>query len=203
MGKSQTKAKNKYNAKAYDRISVTVKKGMKDEWKSEAEKKGLSLNAFIEKAVNQMMTSDNCTNYSCETSDSDTEILNAQEEIITAPSENEILDDVILKIVDSCQKILSAHLQLIDLFPYDETDDDSREIKSPYKEFIKEYLLTIISEDIYRIRCCVNDDIIKDDVESMLRIVSSEIEHIKDHIATNDFEEYLTEFNTLMNLSDE
>lgn len=203
MGKSQTKAKNKYNAKAYDRISVTVKKGMKDEWKSEAEKKGLSLNAFIEKAVNQMMTSDNCTNYSCETSDSDTEILNAQEEIITAPSENEILDDVILKIVDSCQKILSAHLQLIDLFHYDETDDDSGEIKSPYKEFIKEYLLTIISEDIYRIRCCVNDDIIKDDVESMLRIVSSEIEHIKDHIATNDFKEYLTEFNTLMNLSDE
>ncbi len=53
MGKSQTKAKNKYNAKAYDRISVTVKKGMKDEWKSEADKQGLSLNAFIENAVNQ------------------------------------------------------------------------------------------------------------------------------------------------------
>ena len=203
MGKSQTKAKNKYNAKAYDRISVTVKKGTKDEWKFEAEKQGLSLNAFIEQAVKQMMTSDNRIDYSCETSDSDTEILNAQEEIINAPSENEILDDVILKIVDSCQKILSAHLQLIDLFPYDETAADSGEIKSPYKEFIKEYLLTIISEDIYRIRCCVNDDIIKDDVESMLRIVSSETEHIKDHIATNDFEEYLTEFNTLMNLSDE
>lgn len=55
MGKSQTKAKNKYNAKAYDRISVTVKKGMKDEWKSEADKQGLSLNAFIEQAVNQMI----------------------------------------------------------------------------------------------------------------------------------------------------
>ena len=103
MGKSSTKAKNKYNAKAYDRISVTVKKGTKDEWKSEAEKKGLSLNAFIEQAVKQMMTSDNRIDYSCETSDSDTEILNAQEEIINAPSENEILDDVILKVVDSCQ----------------------------------------------------------------------------------------------------
>lgn len=56
MGKSQTTAKNKYNAKSYDRISVTVKKGVKDEWKSEAEKQGLSLNAFIEQAVNQMMT---------------------------------------------------------------------------------------------------------------------------------------------------
>ena len=51
MGKSSTRAKNKYNAKAYDRISVTVKKGMKDEWKSKADKQGLSLNAFIEKAV--------------------------------------------------------------------------------------------------------------------------------------------------------
>ena len=203
MGKASTRAKNKYNTKAYDRIAVNVKKGMKDEWKSEAEKQGLSLNAFIEQAVNHMMTFDNCTNFSCATSDSDTEILNAQEKIINAPSENEILDDVILKLVDSCQKILSAHLQLIDLFHYDETDDDSGEIKSPYKEFIKEYLLTIISEDIYRIRCCVNDDIIKDDVESMLRIVSSETEHIKDHTATNDLEEYLTEFNTLMNLSDE
>ena len=51
MGKSATKAKNKYNAKAYDRISVSVKKGIKDEWKSAAEKQGLSLNAFIENAV--------------------------------------------------------------------------------------------------------------------------------------------------------
>lgn len=203
MGKSQTRAKNKYNSKAYDRISVTVKKGMKDEWKSEADKQGLSLNAFIEQAVNHMMVSDNDIDYFCETSDSDTEIPNSKEQIIQAPSENDILDDVILKIADSCQKILSAHLQLIDLFHYDETDDDSGEIKSPYKEFIKEYLLTIISEDIYRIRCCVNDDIIKDDVESMLRIVSSETEHIKDHVAANDLIEYLTEFNTLMNLSDE
>lgn len=203
MGKSQTRAKNKYNSKSYDRISVTVKKGIKDEWKSEADKQGLSLNAFIEQAVNQMMVFDNDIDYSCETSDSDTEIPNYKEQIIQAPSENDILDDVILKIADSCQKILSAHLQLIDLFHYDETDDDSEEIKSPYKEFIKEYLLTIISEDIYRIRCCVNDDIIKDDVESMLRIVSSETEHIKDHIAANDLIEYLTEFNTLMNLSDE
>lgn len=51
MGKSQTRAKNKYNAKAYDRLSVFVKKGIKDEWKSEAEKQGLSLNAFVEQAV--------------------------------------------------------------------------------------------------------------------------------------------------------
>ena len=55
MGKSQTIAKNKYNAKSYDRISVSVKKGVKEKWKSEAEKQGLSLNAFIEQAVNRMI----------------------------------------------------------------------------------------------------------------------------------------------------
>lgn len=59
MGKSQTTAKNKYNAKSYDRISVIVKKGVKDEWKAEAEKLGLSLNAFVERAVNQMIKQEN------------------------------------------------------------------------------------------------------------------------------------------------
>lgn len=38
MGKSQTKAKNKYNEKTYDRIPLIVKKGTKDIWKSEAER---------------------------------------------------------------------------------------------------------------------------------------------------------------------
>ena len=53
MGKSQTKAKNKYNEKAYDRIAIVVKKGIKDTWKSEAERQGVSLNAFIYNAVSQ------------------------------------------------------------------------------------------------------------------------------------------------------
>ena len=148
MGNSQTKAKNKYNAKVYDRISLSIKKGKKDEWREEAEKQGLSLNAFIEQAVNQMMTSDTGIDYSCETSDSETEMANTKEQIIQISSENDILDDVILKIADSCQKLLSAHLQLIDLYPYDENDEESGEIKSPYKETIKGYFLTIISEDI-------------------------------------------------------
>lgn len=56
MGKSQTRAKNKYNAKTYDRITVTVKKGVKDIWRGEAERQGSSLNAFIEKAVKRYMT---------------------------------------------------------------------------------------------------------------------------------------------------
>lgn len=55
MGNSQTKAKNKYNAKAYDRISLSIKKGKKEKWREEAEKQGLSLNAFIEQAVNLLI----------------------------------------------------------------------------------------------------------------------------------------------------
>ena len=203
MGKSQTKAKNKYNAKAYDRISVNVKKGTKDEWKSEADKQGLSLNAFIEQAVNQMMVSDNNVDYSCETSDSDTEIPNIKEQIIQASSENDILDDVILKIADSCQKLLSAHLQIIDLYPYDENDEDSGEIKSPYKETIKGYLLTIVSEDIYKLKYCANSDSMRKSVNKLLNNICSDIEDFKDRIAKNDLEEYLMEFNDIMNLSDE
>lgn len=53
MGKSQTKAKNKYNEKTYDRIPLVVKKGTKDIWKSEAERQGLSLNAFICSVISQ------------------------------------------------------------------------------------------------------------------------------------------------------
>lgn len=53
MGKSQTRAKNKYNEKTYDRIPLVVKKGIKDIWKAEAEQQGLSLNAFIYEAVDR------------------------------------------------------------------------------------------------------------------------------------------------------
>ena len=39
-GTSQTKAKNKYNAKAYDRVNLTVLKGKKGIINEIAEKKG-------------------------------------------------------------------------------------------------------------------------------------------------------------------
>lgn len=61
MGKPQTKAKNKYNEKVYDRINLIVKKGVKDIWKTEAEQRGSSLNAFICKAVERYI--DKCKNY--------------------------------------------------------------------------------------------------------------------------------------------
>lgn len=61
MGKPQTKAKNKYNEKVYDRINLIVKKGVKDIWMTKAEQQGLSLNAFICQAVERYI--DKCESY--------------------------------------------------------------------------------------------------------------------------------------------
>jgi hypothetical protein len=45
--RTSAEVKNRYNAKAYDRIAVVVKKGEKDLIKSHADALGLSLNAYI------------------------------------------------------------------------------------------------------------------------------------------------------------
>lgn len=206
MGKSQTTAKNKYNAKSYDRISVIVKKGVKDEWKSEAEKLGLSLNAFIERAVNQMMisVSDNDTIENTPAFNEDTEVSSETEQNIQELSETDILNNAFMKIAESCQKLLSAHLDLIDLFPYDENneEDDNGEIKSPYNETIKRHLLGFISDDIKKILKFCNSNDLKRDVKKKLNNINSDISDFKDHIATNDLEEYLIEFNEMMGISD-
>lgn len=44
---SQGRANRKYRDKTYDRIEVTVKKGLRDHWKACAEVQGLSLTAYI------------------------------------------------------------------------------------------------------------------------------------------------------------
>jgi hypothetical protein len=52
-GSSATRAKNKYNAKAYDRFSVTVPKGKKTEIDKLAQELGYtSRNEFIIAAIN-------------------------------------------------------------------------------------------------------------------------------------------------------
>lgn len=56
MGKATTTAKNKYNDKAYDRISLSVPKGKKDQYREEAEKRGMSLNNFIMQALEKEMS---------------------------------------------------------------------------------------------------------------------------------------------------
>lgn len=55
MSKSQTKASNKYNAKAYDRIALQVYKGQKEQIKAFAESQGLSLNGYINKLISEDM----------------------------------------------------------------------------------------------------------------------------------------------------
>lgn len=45
--KSQMKATNKYRTKSYDQINITAKKGMKETYKAQAKKRGMSLNAYI------------------------------------------------------------------------------------------------------------------------------------------------------------
>lgn len=58
-GTAQIRAKNKYNAKAYDRIALQVKKGRKETLKAHAEQHGESLNGFINRAIDEAMERDN------------------------------------------------------------------------------------------------------------------------------------------------
>ena len=47
MGKTSTASKAKYNAKAYDRLAITVPKGQREIIKAHAEAQCKSLNAYI------------------------------------------------------------------------------------------------------------------------------------------------------------
>ena len=55
MSKSDTRAKNKYNAKNYDRLAISVRKGQRDKIKAYAEKNGESLNAYINRLIAEDM----------------------------------------------------------------------------------------------------------------------------------------------------
>ncbi len=56
--KAQQKAVNKYIAKAYDRINVTVPKGDKERIKAHADTRGESVNGFILRAIRAQMQRD-------------------------------------------------------------------------------------------------------------------------------------------------
>lgn len=58
MGKASTKAQNKYIAKAYDRINLTMPKGKKDAVQDHAAQNGESVNAFINRAIDEAMERD-------------------------------------------------------------------------------------------------------------------------------------------------
>lgn len=58
MGKTSSTVKDRYNRKAYDAIVLRVIKGRKDEIGAAAERAGLSLNAYIVKAIDRLMSED-------------------------------------------------------------------------------------------------------------------------------------------------
>ena len=58
MGTARTKANNKWNAKAYDRINLTMPKGRKAEIQAHAETHGESVNGFINRAIDEAMKRD-------------------------------------------------------------------------------------------------------------------------------------------------
>lgn len=58
MGKASTTAQNKWIAKAYDRINLTVAKGNKDIIQAYAASRGESVNGFINRAIAETMARD-------------------------------------------------------------------------------------------------------------------------------------------------
>ena len=58
MGKTSAAVKNRYAAKAYDRINLIVKKGQKQIIQQHAEKAGESVNGFINRAIEEAMQRD-------------------------------------------------------------------------------------------------------------------------------------------------
>ena len=58
MGKASTRAQNKWIAKAYDRINLTVPKGKKDVIAAHAAARGESVNGFINRAIDAQMERD-------------------------------------------------------------------------------------------------------------------------------------------------
>lgn len=58
MPTARTKANRKYNEKAYDRIGITVPKGQREKIKTIADLKGMSVNSFINSAIQEKIEKD-------------------------------------------------------------------------------------------------------------------------------------------------
>lgn len=58
MGKTSSAVKDRYNAKVYDEIKVRVEKGRKESIRAHAEAQGESVNAFINRAIDEAMDRD-------------------------------------------------------------------------------------------------------------------------------------------------
>lgn len=55
QSKAHMRASNKYSAKAYDRLAISVYKGQREQITAHAKEKGLSLNAYINGLIAQDM----------------------------------------------------------------------------------------------------------------------------------------------------
>lgn len=55
ISKAQQKAVNKYVKNNYDRVNLTLYKGLKDKIKAHAERHGETLNSFINRAIAETM----------------------------------------------------------------------------------------------------------------------------------------------------
>lgn len=58
MAERKAKWQNEYITRKYDRVNLTVPKGMKEKLQAHAEARGESVNGFINRAINQVMASD-------------------------------------------------------------------------------------------------------------------------------------------------
>lgn len=61
ISKKQQACVNRYIAKSYDRVNLTLPKGQKDVIRAHAESRGESVNAFIQRAIAEAMERDNKT----------------------------------------------------------------------------------------------------------------------------------------------
>ena len=57
-GRTSNESKAKYNAKAYDRINIAVPKGRKEVLQMEAERRGQSVNGFINSLIDKALTTE-------------------------------------------------------------------------------------------------------------------------------------------------
>ena len=57
-GRASAASKNAWNAKAYDRVNLTMPKGRKDVVQAHAEARGESVNGFINRAISEAMERD-------------------------------------------------------------------------------------------------------------------------------------------------
>ena len=58
MGKASTRAQNRYIAKAYDRVNLTLPKGQKEVIQAHATARSESVNGFIGRAISEAMERD-------------------------------------------------------------------------------------------------------------------------------------------------